>query len=188
MILFGNTDTAMARIRIHALVVTPVLALVVSGALSYHAHAAVPTTQSTTAPKASWVLPLLNAPRATVEKTLGKPEFDEDGFVSYNRKGFSGVQVIYEDGKSVSLQIDFKTDPGTWSKAMGQLDLPVAGVKGEEEKGKNDDGTTSTYYILKNVKGIPKNWEVMFFPSSKGTDPDGVVVDEPAGLTFMAPM
>jgi len=117
--------------------------------------------------KKSWILGLLNQPRAAAEKTLGKPtkfEGDKDYLeTSYNRAGFKNVQAVYEKGKLVLIEVEFNKDPGTWQKALAGVGFDPTGAVIKDST--PIDGVKQT--ALAKVKSLPKNWETTFFPAQK---------------------
>ncbi len=119
--------------------------------------------------KKSWILGLLNQPRAAVEKTLGKPtkfEGDKDYLeTSYARAGFKGVQAVYEKGKLVLIEIEFTTDPGSWQKALQGVGFDPTGAVVKDST--PIDGVKQT--ALGKVKALPKGWETTYFPAQKAT-------------------
>lgn len=119
-----------------------------------------------------------------VEKALGKPTANQDGFFSYKRKGYKSIEAMYEGGKCVLLEVHFSTDPGSWNKALTLLELPTSGVKAV--KGVESQGGMSfpKSFVLEGVKGVPKKWQAVYTPSQKFKDPDGKVQNLSASLLF----
>lgn len=119
--------------------------------------------------KKSWILGLLNQPRAAVEKTLGKPtkfEGDKEYLeTSYNRAGYKGVQAVYEKGKLVLVEVEFNADPGSWQKALKGVGFDPNGAVIKESA--PIDGVKQT--ALDKVKSLPKGWETTFFPAQTAT-------------------
>lgn len=130
--------------------------------------ATAPATATAQAKK-SWILGLLSQPRATVEKTLGKPtkfEGDKDYLeTTYARAGYKGVQAVYEKGKLVLIEIEFNADPGSWQKALQGVGFDPTGAVVKDST--PVDGVKQT--ALGKVKSLPKGWETTFFPAQKAT-------------------
>lgn len=129
---------------------------------------------TTSLPKTSWVLQLLEAQRPAVEKVLGKAFKDSPAGGHYRREGFDEIVVEYADNAYTKpwcycVSVTFPKDPLGWKEALQKVGIDPESVTATEEEWTDydRDRTIRKRFILKGVAGLPNSkwkWVVSFIP------------------------
>jgi hypothetical protein len=181
--------------RITATKIAPIMALAVvvqvlsPNALAGPSAARDPQKPNATAP--SWVLSLLDVSKSVVDRQLGASSREND-YEVYSRPGFT-VQVLFvasgSSGKSSSILVGFRKDPGSWQTALKQLGFDPKDVKEELPKPLAANAGYSYpkgYVLLNGLKGLRANWIAAYTPSHRGKNYAGEPYEADAEVSFFS--